>query len=153
MTSVSGKRFFVWLSHCDGAMEERGALIAIRIAETPVRIGRGPDADIDLEDCTVSRRHAELRIESDGVLVLRDLGSENGSTLNGYAVPRRGGFVLEPGATLQFGHAFPLRVTHVWETFDSAFDEASVDELDALLARRASESSALGDDDLVRAAS
>ncbi|MEX0834561.1 MAG: FHA domain-containing protein [Nitriliruptor sp.] len=62
-------------------------------------IGRHPDADIFLDDVTVSRRHAELHHTDDGVVV-RDLGSLNGSYVNGERVEER---VLASGEELQIG--------------------------------------------------
>jgi hypothetical protein len=44
--------------------------------------GRDVDAPIHLDDVTVSRHHAEFTVE-DGVLVVRDLGSTNGTYVNG----------------------------------------------------------------------
>ena len=52
-------------------------------------IGRDAGADVMLDDPGVSRRHAELRITHDGPhlqVVLRDLGSTNGTYLNGEQV-------------------------------------------------------------------
>jgi S-DNA-T family DNA segregation ATPase FtsK/SpoIIIE len=48
-------------------------------------IGRTPQAHLDLADPDVSRQHAELRVELDGVSV-RDLDSTNGTWLNGSRV-------------------------------------------------------------------
>jgi len=45
-------------------------------------IGRGDDADIKLVVPSISRRHAELTVANGGVSV-RDLGSHNGTRLNG----------------------------------------------------------------------
>src|SRR5687767_1592091 len=44
--------------------------------------GRHPDADIFLDDVTVSRRHAEFRRDEQGGFTLADVGSLNGSYLN-----------------------------------------------------------------------
>src|SRR5215813_3881078 len=44
-------------------------------------IGRGEDVDINVEEPSVSRRHAALRIEADQAFV-GDLGSSNGTWLN-----------------------------------------------------------------------
>ena len=49
------------------------------------RIGRSAEADVRLSDTGVSRLHAELRRLGDDV-VLVDLGSTNGTTLNGRKV-------------------------------------------------------------------
>ena len=51
------------------------------------RIGRGTDCDLRLVDPGVSRHHAELRVEDDEV-VLVDLGSTNGTFVNGEPVRR-----------------------------------------------------------------
>jgi FHA domain/Domain of unknown function (DUF1707) len=50
-------------------------------------IGRNPDCDLVVGDPTVSRRHAELRREG-GRWVLADLGSSNGTRVNGWRVRR-----------------------------------------------------------------
>ncbi|WP_281175548.1 FHA domain-containing protein [Nitriliruptor alkaliphilus] len=62
-------------------------------------VGRHPDADIFLDDVTVSRRHAELHRTDEGVLV-RDLGSLNGSYVNGERVEER---LLVTSEELQIG--------------------------------------------------
>ena len=45
------------------------------------RLGRHPDSDISLDDISVSRRHAEIRRDSDEYVV-RDVGSLNGTYVN-----------------------------------------------------------------------
>jgi DNA-binding winged helix-turn-helix (wHTH) protein len=45
-------------------------------------LGRDPEANVCLEHSTVSRRHARLMVHESGAL-LEDLGSKNGTTLNG----------------------------------------------------------------------
>jgi len=50
-----------------------------------VRIGRGPGATLRMADVSVSRCHAELRHVGDGWM-LRDLGSMNGTHLNGLRI-------------------------------------------------------------------
>src|SRR5258705_315327 len=62
-------------------------------------LGREPDNDVVPDDPNVSRFHAEV-IESDGGLELRDLGSRNGTRLNG-VVASRGR--LEPGMAIGIG--------------------------------------------------
>jgi hypothetical protein len=44
-------------------------------------VGRSPDCDIFLDDVTVSRRHAVIARDGDG-LTIEDLGSLNGTFLN-----------------------------------------------------------------------
>ncbi|MET7361247.1 FHA domain-containing protein [Streptomyces sp. NPDC005562] len=53
-----------------------------------VRIGRADDNDVVIDDLVVSRRHAELRVLADGTYEIVDLGSHNGTYLNGQPVAR-----------------------------------------------------------------
>jgi hypothetical protein len=62
-------------------------------------IGRSPDCALTLADPTVSRRHAELRRE-DGRWVVADLGSSNGTRVNGWRVRRAS---LRAGDELMLG--------------------------------------------------
>src|SRR5262245_29004715 len=64
-------------------------------------IGSGADADLRIDDKTVSRRHAELKLGADGVTV-RDLGSRNGSF---YLDQRVESIVLSLGSCLRLGRA------------------------------------------------
>ncbi|MFB9392332.1 FHA domain-containing protein [Streptomyces coeruleoprunus] len=48
-----------------------------------VRIGRAADNDLVIDDLVVSRHHAELRAHPDGTYWIHDLGSHNGTFLNG----------------------------------------------------------------------
>ena len=50
-----------------------------------MRIGRAPECELVLKDNRVSRRHARLAAR-DGVLILTDLGSTNGTRVNGNRV-------------------------------------------------------------------
>ncbi|MFI0432971.1 MAG: FHA domain-containing protein [Candidatus Nanopelagicales bacterium] len=46
-----------------------------------VKVGRGPDQEVFLDDITVSRQHAEIRSTPAGWVIV-DLGSLNGTYLN-----------------------------------------------------------------------
>ncbi len=65
----------------------------------PLILGRSPDCDAVLPDPTVSRRHAELTATPHS-LVIRDLGSSNGTTINGVRVSTG---ELFPGDSVLFG--------------------------------------------------
>ncbi|MDO4916889.1 MAG: DUF3662 and FHA domain-containing protein [Rothia sp. (in: high G+C Gram-positive bacteria)] len=68
----------------------------------PVVLGRSSRADITVEDTGVSRRHLEI-MEQDGVYLAIDLGSTNGSYLNGE--PLVGRRQLTHGSVLSMGRA------------------------------------------------
>jgi hypothetical protein len=65
-----------------------------------VTLGRSRSCDIVLDDPNVSRRHAEIRPRG-GSWVLVDLGSTNGSRLNGRAF--EGSEVIKPGDEIELG--------------------------------------------------
>jgi hypothetical protein len=65
-------------------------------------IGRSPACDLSVPDMTVSWRHAELRW-TDGEWILTDLGSTNGTRVNGWQAG--GGFAVRPGDHVSFGAA------------------------------------------------
>ncbi len=54
---------------------------AYHLERPVVKVGRGPDQEVFLDDITVSRQHAELRSTPAG-WVLVDLGSLNGTYVN-----------------------------------------------------------------------
>ena len=49
----------------------------------PLIVGRAPTSDIPVIDPTISRRHAEVQCDAAGAVSVRDLGSSNGTFLNG----------------------------------------------------------------------
>ncbi|GAA1933057.1 FHA domain-containing protein [Kitasatospora viridis] len=75
-----------------------------RLAEQvrTVRIGRSHDNDLVVDDLAVSRHHAELRTGPTGAYEIADLGSHNGTYLNGSAVQRA---TIGPGDLLGIGHS------------------------------------------------
>jgi hypothetical protein len=60
----------------------------VPVGDEPIVIGRLPECAIPLADANVSRRHAELRRDGTGV-VIEDLGSTNGTRVNGVVVRSR----------------------------------------------------------------
>ena len=63
--------------------------------------GRHPDSDIFLDDVTVSRRHAEIERTPTGTVVVRDVGSLNGTYLNQQRID--GDVPMANGDELQVG--------------------------------------------------
>jgi len=60
----------------------KGQYVRIHLDKAALRVGRSQDADIRLDDATVSRSHAILSVLDDH-LELKDLGSHNGTFLKG----------------------------------------------------------------------
>jgi HD-GYP domain-containing protein (c-di-GMP phosphodiesterase class II) len=71
-------------------------------SDRPLRVGRSRDAEVLLEDTSLSRRHAELTPDETG-WVLRDTGSTNGTFVNGTPVGRAGHHV-RAGDLIQCGN-------------------------------------------------
>lgn len=69
-------------------------------------IGRGPENQLSIPSTVISRSHAELiRIGDD--FVLRDVGSTNGSYINGQRITEQ---ILQDGDTIRFGGHGPEAV-------------------------------------------
>lgn len=60
------------------------------LATNRILIGRETSNDIILNDLNVSRQHAQIAFEPQGVWVVTDLGSTNGTLVNGMPITRRG---------------------------------------------------------------
>ena len=65
-----------------------------------VMVGRHPQCDARLDSLRVSRRHCILT-EDGGEVVVRDLGSTNGTRINGQRVERGR---LRPGDEIAIAH-------------------------------------------------
>ena len=75
-----------------------GARFAVE--STPLQVGRSEDSDIFLDDVTVSRAHVLFTQTDTGRLVVRDLGSLNGTYVNNVRVDEK---VLDSGDEVQIG--------------------------------------------------
>jgi sigma-B regulation protein RsbU (phosphoserine phosphatase) len=78
--------------------KDNALVTSIHLVGTRLVIGRSPDSDVLLASDSVSRQHAELIAQGDGWLV-RDLGSRNGTGVNGTRI--HGERALVPGDVVQ----------------------------------------------------
>jgi FHA domain len=62
-----------------------------------------PEISLDFDDA-VSHRHAVLEIRADRSLIVRDIGSANGTSLNGHEIPLTRDIPLQDGDTITLGH-------------------------------------------------
>jgi pSer/pThr/pTyr-binding forkhead associated (FHA) protein len=92
----------------------------------PIRLGRGYDNDLIVDDIYCAARHAIIESEQDGSMVLRDLGTRNGVIHEG---KRKSSVVMSGDTVVRLGHTslrvraadFPVppelvdRTMHGWE--------------------------------------
>lgn len=85
-----------------------GSLRMLDLSFRPQRLGRAPDNDLVVDHASVSLHHCEVALAGEGVTI-RDLGSTNGTWLDGMPVTTpltvRGPHVLRVGAV-------ELRIEH-----------------------------------------
>ncbi|WP_340381708.1 FHA domain-containing protein [Streptomyces sp. SS7] len=70
-----------------------------------MRIGRALENELVVSDLQVSRNHAEFRSMPDGSMEIRDLGSHNGTYVNGQPIPKGGTQLLGPADIVGVGHS------------------------------------------------
>ncbi len=113
-TDPTGRRYML--------VFERGSSWVFELPDHgEVMIGRGDLAELRLQDPAVSRRHAVISV-SDGKVSLRDLGSHNGTLINGQRLPgeRRlhsGDSLAICAATLVLYYSAPTVATSRWIPF------------------------------------
>lgn len=114
-----------------------GRTLRLPVGETV--LGRDGGCTLVLDDPSVSRRHAVVRVRADGKSTLSDLGSSNGTWLRG---GRLGSAVLADGDRFRLGREAVLRFVLAEpaeeDTLDSLYRAATRDELTGCLNRRAS---------------
>jgi pSer/pThr/pTyr-binding forkhead associated (FHA) protein len=81
------------------AVEDGDEYLVVALDKPVVRVGRSIAADVRLDDASVSRRHALLITEQDGIHLVDDR-SLNGVEVNGERVPRA---ILSNGDVIAVG--------------------------------------------------
>ncbi len=69
-------------------------------------IGRSENSDLQVDDASVSRRHASVEFKE--TVYVRDLGSTNGTRVGGTLVPKETPIVVQPGEIVEIGIAMLL---------------------------------------------
>ena len=93
-----------WLFVVHGADRAR----RIKLGETAITLGRGPGADVLLNDERASKVHCSVRVGAGDAVEVVDQGSRNGTFVDGERVDKA---VLRPNSQLRVGHTI-LRVEH-----------------------------------------
>jgi pSer/pThr/pTyr-binding forkhead associated (FHA) protein len=73
------------------------------LTEEVLTIGRAPDNIFPIDDASVSSHHAQIS-KSAGIYLLKDLGSTNGTEVNGRELQRETEYTLTPGDRIRFGN-------------------------------------------------
>ncbi len=91
-----------------GGRTSSGDALALQVAPRPgrarfegVRLGRGPDNDLVVDDGTLSRAHLLLRVDA-GRWTVEDLRSSNGTRVDGVAVDGKA-VRIESGSRIEAG--------------------------------------------------
>jgi diguanylate cyclase (GGDEF)-like protein len=99
-----------------------------RVEEGETFIGRGQNATIRLNDDGISRRHARL-VQETGTVMIEDLKSSNGTTVNGVAVSGQELYPLHDGDKICLGSTTILKFTyndHLDENFQRQMYDAAL---------------------------
>jgi diguanylate cyclase (GGDEF)-like protein len=100
-------------------------------------VGRHPDAHVRLADPAVSREHCEIRIAEERKVKIRDLGSHNGTFIDGYPINEE---PLKDGDRIQLSSETVLRVRFLGASETELMQElqraASTDPLTGVANRR-----------------
>lgn len=98
--------------------KEEGDSVIFNVQQLPVILGRDKENDIALNDKSVSRKHAQI-FQKKNKLFIKDLGSVNGTFVNGEKVKSSG---LSLGDTLQIGF-YELEVSISEQDAEKSQDE------------------------------
>jgi phage tail-like protein len=85
----------------------------VPLGEASLTIGRLPDNRLVLQNTSVSRYHAELRVEAGGSATLTDVGSSGGTFLGEHQLKPHQPYALQGGAVFRIG---PYTITYVAPT-------------------------------------
>ncbi|CAM5635697.1 FHA domain-containing protein OS=Streptomyces tendae OX=1932 GN=GUR47_07545 PE=4 SV=1 [Streptomyces tendae] len=112
-----------------------------------IRLGRSADADVALDDPDVSRMHCAVTVGPDARVSVADLGSTNGTTLDGTRVGDRP-VRFPPGALLRIGES-ALRLVPVPPAAEARVETTPDGEGHVRLTGHRTPSSGAGDGDAV----
>lgn len=94
-----------------------------------VVVGRGPRCELRLLQGDISREHARITINRDGSYLLEDLGSRNGTHVDGVAIRRH---VLRVGERVRFGRNAVVLFTNFGDVEDQILHKQKLESLGRL---------------------
>ena len=81
-------------------LPDDGVEVACDLDAAVVTVGRLDENTLPIDDPSVSSHHAQLTLQGSGAYLLRDLGSTNGTRVNGLRITEA---TLHPGDQVRFG--------------------------------------------------
>lgn len=86
-----------------GGKERRSTLIFVPEKKENLIVGRMKECDLYLDDVSVSKHHASLVMNKEGILRLADIGSTNGTYVGGNRISYGKAYDVAPETTISFG--------------------------------------------------
>ena len=85
----------------------------IPLSERGTTLGRSGECDFQIDDITVSRRHGRVTLGPEGIVQITDLGSSNGTIVNGEKIAPQRPLALENGDRVQLGANLVLKLVRL----------------------------------------
>lgn len=114
-TEVTRQHFFEEKGLSKKQEQARVVVLAGKLAgdkyaiDSELTLGRGDQANVQIDDTLVSRIHARIYQHANGAYLIEDLDSRNGTQVNGMGITRR---VLTYGDRIQIGSSLLLFAHH-----------------------------------------
>ena len=114
MTDESGSPSLPSLPGGGAIVRLEGAVVqTVPLGEASITIGRLPDNRLVLQSTSVSRYHAELRMEAGGTATLTDVGSSGGTFVDNEQLKPHQPYSIPAGTSFRIG---PYTITYVAPT-------------------------------------
>ncbi len=94
----------------------------LRVGTEDTTLGRSAENTFPLQDMTVSRRHATVRMDARGLVTLTDVGSTNGTFVNGRRLEAGHPTAVEEGDRIQFGSGVLVKLVRL-DSSDEHFQQ------------------------------
>jgi two-component system, cell cycle response regulator len=94
----------------------------LRVGTGDTLLGRSAENTFPLQDMTVSRRHATVRMDARGLVTLNDDGSTNGTFVNGRRLEVGRPMTIEEGDRIQFGSGVLVKLVRL-DSSDEHFQQ------------------------------
>jgi pSer/pThr/pTyr-binding forkhead associated (FHA) protein len=101
------------------------------LTDPHITVGRISENSLQIEDASVSSRHAQLTLDESGDYILEDIGSTNGTSLNGRELESDTPHKLQDGDRIVFGK---IEVGYVSENPAEARPLPEAEEVAAVVA-------------------